>query len=204
MRWLCVIIWITAAVVGTHCRDARQGTESDGLGVRADSRGGDFHGLRSGLPHGAAGLWALGSVQQERDGVHAASASVQLEPAAVMPASDVGAGRTGGDALPVVRVRLDDIDAELYGLICSAEWMWDCEQAMRIMMCESSGNADAYNAGNYGLMQIAYPTHRAKLVAVAGVDDPALLLDPAVNVAVAHLVYLESGGGTFIPWACKP
>ena len=84
------------------------------------------------------------------------------------------------------------------------------EQAMRVLYgtanCpngESGGDPAAYNAGNYGGFQVAYPTHRDKLIRVAGVDDPSLLFDPAVNTGVAYLVWLESGGGTFLPWACR-
>lgn len=69
---------------------------------------------------------------------------------------------------------------------------------------ESGGDAGAYNNGNYGGMQINYSAHRDKLISVTGVDDPNRLFDPEVNVAVGYLVWLESGGGTWLPWACRP
>ena len=96
---------------------------------------------------------------------------------------------------------------------------WPADQAYRVIIgptppnawapngCpngESGGNPLAYNAGNYGLLQINYDSHVNKLLRVTGSSDPALLYDPAVNIAVGYLVWLESGGGSFLPWSCRP
>lgn len=95
---------------------------------------------------------------------------------------------------------------------------WDCAAALRVIRgptppnadapegCpngESGGNARAFNAGNYGLMQINYDSHYDKLYAVTGSYEPTLLYDPAVNIAVGFKVY-EAMGNTFLAWSCRP
>jgi hypothetical protein len=50
-------------------------------------------------------------------------------------------------------------------------------------------------------MQIQWTWHRDKLRAVAGSDAPELLLDPAINVAVAAIIYADSGWSA---WSCRP
>lgn len=119
----------------------------------------------------------------------------------------VPAAEAHGDELRdarVLPVRRVDIEA----LICAQPW--PCAEALAVVYgptptCptgESNGRADAYNAGSYGLMQIMYSAHVDKLRAVTGSDDPALLYDPAVNVAVGWLVYLANGGWS--AWSCRP
>ena len=68
---------------------------------------------------------------------------------------------------------------------------------------ESAGQARAVSPDgqNWGLMQINL-VHLGKLEALTGARDPYLLLDPAVNIAVAYEVYLAAAG--FSPWACAP
>ena len=80
-------------------------------------------------------------------------------------------------------------------LVCGAPYAWDCDEALAVMMCESSGHADAFNAGNYGLFQIN-AVHAAR---VGG--DLQSLFDPAVNVRVAYEIWSDQ---SWIPWACKP
>ena len=63
------------------------------------------------------------------------------------------------------------------------------------MMCESSGHAGAYNAGNYGLFQIN-AVHSARV----GGDLVSLFL-PEVNASVAYAIWLDQG---WAPWACRP
>jgi hypothetical protein len=60
---------------------------------------------------------------------------------------------------------------------------------------ESTGNPNAFNAGNYGLFQIN-AVHAAK---VGGPLE--WLFDPAVNVRVAYQIWSDQGWG---PWACRP
>lgn len=67
---------------------------------------------------------------------------------------------------------------------------------MSVAMCESTMNAGAYNAGNYGLFQIHHASHWDK------VESAEALFDPVINVAVAHQIWLDSG---WVPWpACGP
>jgi len=51
---------------------------------------------------------------------------------------------------------------------------------------------------------VNYEAHKDKLFRVTGSYDRELLLVPEVNVAVAHLIYVESGGGSWTPWQCRP
>ena len=69
------------------------------------------------------------------------------------------------------------------------------------MMCESSGNPSAVNGTSVGLMQVNAPYHLAQLEAVTGSRNPLLLFVPAVNIAVAHLIWQGQG---WFPWSCKP
>jgi hypothetical protein len=78
-------------------------------------------------------------------------------------------------------------------LICG--YPWPCDQAMRVMRCESSGDPRAYNAGNYGLYQIN-GVHGA----MVGWELSQLYV-PEVNVDVAYRLYSAQGWG---PWACRP
>lgn len=57
-------------------------------------------------------------------------------------------------------------------------------------------NPRAYNAGSYGLFQVQYASHSAR---VGGSVE--LLYDPVVNVRVAHEIWASSGWG---PWSCRP
>ncbi len=79
-------------------------------------------------------------------------------------------------------------------LICAQPW--PCSQAIAVARCESTMNPRAYNAGNYGLMQVNYGAH-ASLVA-----RPEDLYDAETNLRVAYQIYASAGG--WGPWACKP
>lgn len=61
----------------------------------------------------------------------------------------------------------------------------------RVMLCESSGNPDAYKADNFGLLQIN--AVHAPLVG----GDPSAFYDPEINVRIAHQLWLASG---MRPW----
>ena len=69
------------------------------------------------------------------------------------------------------------------------------EEALRVMTCESGGDPHAYNAGNYGLMQISY-VHAAKVN-----GSLSRLFEPEENLRVAAIIYADSG---WIPWSCRP
>ena len=89
----------------------------------------------------------------------------------------------------------------LRALVCAPAYAWRCDDALRIAMCESGGNPAAYNpSGSYGLMQIQAYWHLDKLEAVTGSRDPALLFDAAINLAVADIIYRDSG---WAPWSCR-
>lgn len=81
-----------------------------------------------------------------------------------------------------------------------SRYSWPVAQALRVVQCESGGNAAAYNAGNYGLFQIN-AVHVEKVRRVTGSADLSLLFDPDVNAAVAYIIWSDSGWG---PWACRP
>lgn len=55
-------------------------------------------------------------------------------------------------------------------------------------------------------MEIHYEAHKDKLFAVTGSYDVNLLFDPAVNIAVGYLVWLNGGphGKSWAPWSCAP
>ena len=63
--------------------------------------------------------------------------------------------------------------------------------------CESGGNPHAQNPagsdyGSLGLGQVHYPSH-ADIVG----PDPAVLYDPAFNIAIVHRLFHDQGTG---PW----
>jgi hypothetical protein len=67
------------------------------------------------------------------------------------------------------------------------------QQAKSVMMCESGGNASAYNpSGATGLMQI---------MALPGRPSVSWLMVPENNIAYAAQLYRSSG---WHPWVCKP
>lgn len=80
-------------------------------------------------------------------------------------------------------------------LICQEAYTWPCDEAMRVMWCESSSNPRAYSTGNRGLFQINEIHSRR----VGG--NLELLWDPEVNVRVAHDIWVDQG---WRPWGCKP
>lgn len=67
------------------------------------------------------------------------------------------------------------------------------QQAKRVMLCESGGNASAYNpSGATGLMQI---------MAMPGRPSITWLMVPENNIAYAAQLYRASG---WRPWVCQP
>ncbi len=72
------------------------------------------------------------------------------------------------------------------GIVCAPHWTWDCGWALRVVDCESGGDAEAYNpAGPYiGLWQV----HNGSF-------------DPWENTAQAHRQYTEwQQGLRGLPW----
>ena len=76
-------------------------------------------------------------------------------------------------------------------LVCSLPFTWPCEWAIAVIMCESSGNPNAYNpAGPYiGLFQV--------------LNGPT---DPYLNTVEAHIQFVEWARGvrTVSPWPNCP
>ena len=169
------------------------GTAALGLGLQAEPGiGGDLDAPSGGADEAvagtdrgssAAGLWVLGSMY-----VRAGATVAQRDVSAPRPLQlRVAPGMQHADWRSIV-----------------AEYAWPVGEADAVIECESSGHADAYNDGSYGLMQIEYSAHVGQLVRVTGSSDPTLLYDPAVNIAVGWLVFEESGGGSWAPWSCRP
>jgi uncharacterized protein YabE (DUF348 family) len=72
---------------------------------------------------------------------------------------------------------------EWHDLVCS--YNWDCSWAMAVIMCESSGNPNAYNPQGYvGLFQI-WEGYGANL------------RDPTTNIAAAYSLYVSGGTGNW-------
>jgi hypothetical protein len=68
---------------------------------------------------------------------------------------------------------------------------WDCGRMYRVMLCESTGNPNAYAAGNVGLLQIN--VIHSPLVG----GDPSALYDPETNIRIGHQLWTERG---YQPW----
>ena len=68
-------------------------------------------------------------------------------------------------------------------------------------MCESGGDWNARNGDHFGGFQIAARWHLDKLERVTGSRDPNLLFTPSVNIAVAAIIYADSGWSA---WSCQP
>jgi soluble lytic murein transglycosylase-like protein len=94
-----------------------------------------------------------------------------------------------------VRVATNQAGVEQWrGLV--AQYDWPVAEALRVMACESGGNAAAESGyGDGGLMQIRYAAHYDK---VASYDA---LFDPATNIAVAYRIWRDQG---WAPWGCSP
>lgn len=92
--------------------------------------------------------------------------------------------------------------ADFAALACRAEYAWRCEDVTAVGFCESHWQWDAVNpSGSYGGLQIQAYWHMDKLYAVTGSRDINLLLVPWVNLAVADIIYRDSG---WAPWSCQP
>ena len=80
-------------------------------------------------------------------------------------------------------------DSEARVTICAYDW--PCEWAVNTMLCESSGDPNAYNsAGHVGLFQVDPVLHGFTI---------GELYDPATNIEAAYAIYLSEGPGAW-PW----
>ena len=137
--------------------------------------------------------------------------SIPTGTATPQPTATARATQTVVVAPTVARPRGDG--TSLQALICA--YGWPCQEALAVIYgptppnayapngCgsgESGGNPNAYNAGNYGLLQINYASHVDKLLRVTGSTDPALLFIPEVNLDVGYIIWQEQGWG---PWSCR-
>lgn len=95
---------------------------------------------------------------------------------------------------------------DIPALICSVSW--PCQEALLVVYgptwrCrwgESGGKPDAVSEDgqNLGLFQVNVSAHAWR---VGG--DVSLLLDAAINIAVAHDIWLDAGE-SWSPWGCRP
>jgi hypothetical protein len=91
--------------------------------------------------------------------------------------------------------------AELEAMVRAA-FPADPETAVTIAQRESGLNPNARNGWCcYGLFQINFGSHRSWLAGL-GVTRPEQLLDAALNIKVATLIYLRAGGWS--PWSTAP
>jgi hypothetical protein len=80
---------------------------------------------------------------------------------------------------------------------------WDVDTGLRVIDCESGGDPAVWNyqgSGAVGLWQLLGWEWLARRL-----FGSALMTDPWVNTAVAHVIWLESGGrfGTSMGWAAS-
>lgn len=75
---------------------------------------------------------------------------------------------------------------------------WDVDEALRVISCESAGDADAINpySGAAGLFQL----YRWSWLAQRLFGESDVLI-PWVNVATAHYLWMDSGGTFRWHWA---
>ena len=183
------------------------GTSDDLVGLGTD------HGIRN-IDSGLADSVALRS--QPQGAQTGRQPGAQGERAgSIRPLHAGGSAQSGAAQQPLPHglpsLLSADPDA---ALICAAYTVWECAEALSVFrgptpLCptgESGGNWDAISPSGccWGGFSVNYESHKEKLRRVTGSLDRELLLVPWVNVAVAHLVYAESGGGSWAPWACRP
>ena len=208
---------------------ARQGDYTHQLLRTASSwRYGNHNAPRRTLPCLHEGYGLLGQQRASLDDRMAALYRAGFDAAKYAAALDVlrdtsagapqGAAVGPGERVPLVQ-RPGGYETEgVRAIACALQFAWSCADVLAVIFgptppnadapqgCESGesgGNAGAYNAGNYGVMQVNYASHRDKLARVTGTDgsDPTLLYDLSVNVAVGHIIWLDQG---FAPWSCRP
>ena len=91
--------------------------------------------------------------------------------------------------VPVSAMPRTEIDA----LVCT--YSWPCDQALRVMWCESGGRAWAIGRGvNYGLFQINQ-VHASRF---GGFWET--WMDPATNISWAYQIWSRQG---WRPWGCR-
>lgn len=84
-----------------------------------------------------------------------------------------------------------------------SQYPWDVEVALRVIACESEGSPTVWNrqgSGAHGLFQLlGWEWLAFRMFGVWSVADPA------VNTAVAHVIWRESGGrfDTRMGWAAS-
>lgn len=84
-------------------------------------------------------------------------------------------------------------------------YTWSCKDVACIIDRES-GNQDVVNStGHYGRWQISLYWHKDKVEALVGrsltdAEAGQYLLDPAINWAVAWVLYLDNGGLPYPGW----
>ena len=105
-------------------------------------------------------------------------------------------------------IRLTSAEApvlsELEALICAPQWEWDCGEAKRVAMCESSMRPGAVSPPNRngtvdrGLFQVNTVWRES-----FGEALWSRILEPEVNVAMAHHIWVV-GKRSWMYWTCQP
>lgn len=127
--------------------------------------------------------------------------------AAARPGPGGGVDGHDGDSGDAVRAGADRGVALAW--VCVYDW--PCEEALRVVECESGFNPGAVDetAENFGLFQIneygdgvqdgkGFDGWRPYF----GEERWAQVLDGAANAAMAYEIYVRGGG--WFPWTCKP
>jgi hypothetical protein len=83
---------------------------------------------------------------------------------------------------------------QIQALVCS--YAWPCDEALRVMWCESGGRPSAIGRGaNYGLFQMNQ-VHARRIP-----EFWTSWMDPVKNIEWAYQLWLRQG---WRPWGCKP
>ena len=94
--------------------------------------------------------------------------------------------------------------SELEALICAPQWEWNCGEAKRVAMCESSMRPGAVSPPNRngtvdrGLFQVNTVWRES-----FGEALWSRILEPEVNVAMAHHIWVV-GKRSWMYWTCQP
>lgn len=102
---------------------------------------------------------------------------------------------------PPERVYAAAAPLDIEAIICAPEYQWDCGTALRVAFCESRYHPDSINGIMLGLYQIS------DYDPASGWQgwwryfgyDPSRYAEPAYNVALAYLIWQQSG---WHPWSC--
>jgi len=168
---------------------AAAGLVSPKGGTNHDDNDGGLYGRH----HGLAGRGLLSPWQL--DASLAPSGTPLGSPGAASSASATEGGQRpetpGGTLPPVLPDVFPAIPDDVKGIVCAYDW--DCGTALRIVWCESRGDASATSGTSWGLFQL-WAGHAGRWP-----DFWDNWADPYWNTARAYELWQEQGWG---PWEC--